>query len=319
MKADFVSWYLVVVVFMFAFFDSAGQNYSLDVRNEIKEDKSVDFFFEKYDFGSFFLNLTFNQLENASPVSFKGILVSTKGKLLNIRPINPDRSIGFSYRYTFIRGQLNPEFDAGFVYLLPVSKGKTVKVQHHINLNARYFGSVEPKNWISFQFNVDAGDTVFSARKGLVVEVKDGFDPDPSSSVSFSSKSNFILIEHDDGTLARYDVLKKGSRMVMSGQTVYPHTPLALAGTYDEESNTQIRFLVYYLIEENLEKPEMSGLASRKNFYAFINPVFHTGKGDSCLKAQQNYTADYNYEHITKELGKREKKKLITQKLSAKP
>lgn len=318
MKAAFFSLYPIVFL-VFVCLNSQAQNYSLQITSELKEDKSVDFLFEKNNFGSFFLNLTFNQLENAPPASFKGTLVSTKGKLLNIRPINPDRPIGFSYSYTFIRGQLNPKFDAGFVYLLPVSKGKSVKVQHHINLNARYFGSVEPKNWISFQFNVDAGDTVFSARKGLVVEIKDSFDPDPSASVSFSSKSNFILIEHDDGTLARYDVLKKGSRMVMPGQIVYPHTPLALAGTYDEESNTQIRFLVYYLIEENLEKPEKSGLASRKNFYAFINPVFHTGRGDSCLRAQQNYTADYKDEHITIELGKREKKKLITQKLSAKP
>lgn len=267
----------------------------------------------------FFLNLTFNRLENASPTSYKGTLTSTKGKLLNVRPIYPDRSIGYSYSYTFIRGQLNPKIDTGFVYLLPVSKGKTVEVLHHINLSSKYFGSVEPKNWKSFQFNVDPGDTVFSTRKGLVVEVKDGFDPENSTSVSFSSKSNSLLIEHDDGTLAKYDVLKKGSFMVKAGQIVYPHTPLALAGTYDEKTKSQIRFMVYYLIEENLEKPEKSGLASQKNFYAFINPVFHTAEGDTRLNARQNYTSDYNDGHITRELGKREKKKFEAQKLSAMP
>lgn len=32
--------------------------------------------------------------------------------------------------------------------------------------------------------------------------------------------------------------------MVMPGQIVYPHTPLALAGTYDEDSNSP--YLVLY-------------------------------------------------------------------------
>lgn len=313
MKTSIIYWPLLVI-FLMNGLNVKSQNNSVLITSERNKDQSVDFFYEKNDFGSFFLNLTFDQLENAAPTSYKGSLNAFRGKFLSIRPISSNSSIGFSYKYTWIRGVLNPKIDTGFVYLLPAAKGKTVKALHHLNMNKRYFGGVEPKNWKSFQFDVEPEDTVFSARKGLVVEVKDGIDPDSTVSVSYSNKSNSILIEHEDGTLASYYVLKKGSLMVKPGQIVNPHTPLALAGTYDVESNSQIRFYVYYLVEGNLEKSEKSSFATKKNYYAFVNPLFYTSEGNVCLEASKDYTSDFKEEHILKELSKREKKKLETSK-----
>lgn len=313
MKLPIIYW-LLLVIFLMNGLNGKSQNNSVEITTERNKDQSIDFFYEKNDFGSFFLNLTFNQLENATPTSYKGNLNAYSGKFFSIRPLNSNSSIGFSYKYTWIRGILNPKIDTGFVYLLPVAKGKTVKALHHSNIDKKYFGGVEPKNWKSFQFDVEPGDTVFSARKGLVVEVNDGIDPDSSVSVSYCTKSNSILIEHEDGTLASYYVLKKSSLMVKPGQVVYPHTPLALAGTYDVESNSQIRFYVYYLVEENLEKPDKITFATKKNYYAFVNPLFYTSEGNVCLEARQDYTSDFKEEHILKELTKREKKKLGTLK-----
>ncbi len=307
--------YLAQILFFLTIgFTGNAQNHSIEITSEMKDDRSVDFLFQKKDVGSFYLNLTFNRLENASPAAFKGTITSSQGKLMTIKPLNPDRSVGYSYKYTYIRGQLNPKIDTGFVYLLPVSKGKMVKALNHFNLNAMYFGSVEPKNWKSFQFDLEPGDTVFAARKGVVVEVKDGIDPNPSASVSYSSDSNSILIEHEDGTLAHYSVLKKASLMVEPGQVVFPHTALGLAGTYDLESNTQVRFYVYYLVEKNIERTDQTTLQKMKNFYAFLNPRFATTEGETYLKAQQNYSADFKEEHIIKELNKREKKRLAAPK-----
>lgn len=313
MKISIIYWPLLFI-FLVTGLHGKSQDNSVLITSEINKDQSIDFFYEKNDFGSFFLNLTFSQLENAAPTSYKGSLNASRGKFFSIRPLNSNSSISFSYRYTWIRGILNPKIDTDFVYLLPVAKGKTVMALHHLNINTKYFGSVEPKNWKSFQFDVEPGDTAFSARKGLVVEVKDGINPDSSVSVSYNSKSNSILIEHEDGTLASYYVLKKGSLMVKPGQVVHPHTPLALAGTYDVESNSQIRFYVYCLVEENLEKSEKSSFATKKNYYAFVNPLFYTSEGNVCLEARQDYTSDFKEEHILKELSKREKKRLESPK-----
>lgn len=315
MKVDFFFWQLIVFL-MVVSLNGTCQNNSIRITSEINSDQSIDFFFDKDEYGSFYLNLTFDQLENAARTSYKGKVQDMHGKLLSIKPLNPNKSIGFSYKYVWIRGVLNPRIDTSFVYLLPVSKGETIRAVENTNLYSEYFGNTKPKNWKSFQFNVNPGDTVFSARKGLVVELKDGMEPDSTVLHSYSSKSNSILIEHEDGTLACYSVLKNGSFMVKPGQIVFPHTPLALAGTFDMESKTQIKIGVYYLSEENIEEPDKSTLKSVKNYYAFVNPLFHTSEGDVYLKSMQKYTADYTPEHILKDLTKREKKKFETQKIS---
>jgi len=123
------------------------------------------------------------------------------------------------------------------------------------------------------------------------------------------------MIEHEDGTLARYNVLKKGSIKVVPGQTVYAHTPIAIAGTYNLGRNSQVSFTVCYLSEDNLDNSGRQTMKTKKNYYSYIDPIFHTTDGDVRLKSNQTYTADLNNEIITKELSKKEKKKLETQQL----
>jgi len=246
-------------------------------------------------------------LENSVSNGFRGNIQSPSGSLFTIKPNDPQRSVVYSYDYTWIRGKLMSKVDTGFIYLLPVSKGNTVKVFNHSFLYTQYFGANQPRKWKSFQFNVGEGDTAFSARKGLVVEVNDGFEPD--TAYFYSSKSNSILIEHEDGTLARYSVLKKGSIMVKPGQTVFAHAPIAVAGTYNLAGNSQISFSICYLTEDKLDNSDHTTIKTIKNYYSYVDPIFHTSEGDMHLKANRNYIADFNAGHITFELSKREKKK----------
>jgi Peptidase family M23. len=300
------SFYTLLLFLIFFGTNGWSQDQSITVKSEFNKDNSVSFRYEKKEFGTFYLRVNFKYLENANSTGYKGNIDGFSGNLFSIKPIDSQRPISFSYNCTWIRGKLNPRIDTGFVYLLPVSKGKNVNVLNHSFLYAQYFGAAKPKNWKSFKFKVSEGDTVFSARKGIVVDVNDGFDPD--TSVIFASKANAILIEHEDGSLARYSVLKKGSIMVKPGQTVFAHAPLAIGGTYNNAGDTQIDFLVYYLSEDDLEK-QNSTLKNMKHYCSYIDPVFHTTAGDSHLKGARNYSADYGLEHLTKELTKRERKK----------
>lgn len=303
-----MKFFCLLITFLFIFeivVMSQGQN--IKVESECNSDKSVSFKFEKKNFGTYYLQLNFKYLENANSIGYKGNITGYTGKLITIKPIDPQKPISFSYNYSYIRGKLNAKIDTGFVYLLPVSRGKTINVLNHSFLYSQYFGSQKPRNWKSFKFEVSEGDTVFSSRKGLVVEVNEGFDPD--TAVVYASKNNAVLIEHEDGSFARYSVLKKGSVMVKPGETVYPHTPIAIAGTFNRAGDTQISFQIYYLVEDNIEKKENS-IKNMQHYFSYVDPVFHTSSGDMHLKGYQNYSADFNLEHIAKELTKREKKKL---------
>jgi hypothetical protein len=311
MKAPFI-FYCFTVILLLLNLTGHSQPGMVQISTAYNSDNTVDINYKKAIEGSIYLKLTFDRLENSTSIStfYNGTIVYSQGKLLTLRPVKENSQISCSFKYTWIRGKLVSKIDTAFIYLLPVSKGKTVKVLNHTYLYKEYFGNAEPKNWRSFQFNVEPGDTVFSARKGIVVEVTDEFDPDTTAIVSFSNHANSLLIEHEDGTLAYYGVLKKGSFLVKPGQVVFPHTPLALAGTFDTDENTQIRFSVRYLIEEQIDKPTNKTLSSKTNYYTYVNPLFHTTEGEVQLKAFQDYTADFTFEHIIKELSKKEKKKI---------
>lgn len=309
MRKSTLNLFLVVLILLIVLTGKA-QNISFKISAERNSDESVSFNFEKEDFGTCYVQLTFNQVENSSTTSYRQNVSGLSGTILTLKPLVQNKPIGYNYKYTWIRGKLNPKIDTGFVYLFPVARLKTSMVIENSNLKSSYFNGTQPRNWKAYQFNAEAGDTVFSVRKGIVVDLVDGNAADPGGSYAYSSNSNSILIEHEDGTLAHYDVLKNGSFMVKPGDKVLPHAPLGLAGTYDTNENSQIRLYVYYLCEDNLEKPDQETIASKKNYYAFVNPVFHTTLGDVHLKSANEYTAEYSSEHIQKELSKREKKKL---------
>jgi hypothetical protein len=294
-----------------------SQNEQVIISTVTNNDRSVSFNYKKKDFGNFYLTLTFMYLENSFPVSFHGNIKSSQGNLFTLRPTSSLRTIGYSYKYTVIRGELVSGIDTGFVYLLPVSKGKTVSLYKQVIIDDEFSDNSEIKDMKSFIFRTEPGDTVFSSRKGLVVEVFDENTSTQPISVSKESNPYYILIEHDDGTLARYFMLEKNSIWVKPGQEILPHTPLALAGTLNPGSNkmiglsiSAIGFSVYYLNKAPLEKTENSTILKDKNYHNFVNTLFHTTEGDVHLKELQNYTAVFTPEHIIKELSKKEKKKI---------
>jgi len=97
--------------------------------------------------------------------------------------------------------------------------------------------------------------------------------------------------------------------MVKPGQTVFAHAPIAVAGTYNLAGNSQISFSICYLTEDKLDNSDHTTIKTIKNYYSYVDPIFHTSEGDMHLKANRNYIADFNAGHITFELSKREKKK----------
>jgi len=303
-----------VLAFLFLFREQIrSQPNDIVVKYEIAKDQSVKFTYEKNVYGTYYLQVNFKYLENSIFAGFRGNIDGRSGTLFTLKPSDISRGIGFSYDYNWIRGKLQARVDTTFTYLLPLSKGKKALVFNQGYDYNHYFGAENPRNWKAFLFKVSEGDTVFSARKGVVVEVKDGFEPD--STLFYSNKSNSIMIEHQDGTLARYNVLKKGSIKVEPGQTVYAHTPIAIAGTYNLGTNSQVSFTVCYLIEDKLDNSGHKTMKTNKNYFSYIDPVFHTTDGDVCLKSNQTYTADLNKEIITKELSKSERKKMESTKL----
>jgi hypothetical protein len=214
-----------------------------------------------------------------------------------------------NYTFSYIRGVANPYVSADIIYSLPVSSSKYFKVSSLTNLDQK-FGGILPQNWVAYQFNGATGDTIFAVRKGEVVEIIDQYDSGSAEGeFVYKKDANSILVQHADGTYARYLVLEKGSVMVKKGDIVFPHSPLALFGTYDSKDNAQLRLMVFYLDVKDFTSRSNSIDAKRSVFYDFINPVFEIGESNNVLFSGQKYRGSCSSKLFMQELSNREKKR----------
>ena len=101
-------------------------------------------------------------------------------------------------------------------------------------------GGLSHSGDIAWDFVLACGTEVVAARDGTIVQpLRQGnsrpFDRDPD---------NIVVVDHGDGTRARYNHIEQGSAMVTLGQTVTQGTPLARVGTVGSSSMGHIHFEV---------------------------------------------------------------------------
>ncbi len=295
-------------------FKSYSQNSSSEIIYQRNEDNSITFSYNSDTYGSYLIALKFNRLTNTTERIVKKTVTGYGGEICTLRPIDPTQSIGFSFNYRKIPGNLEAKPNLNFKYILPFKKGRKIKVKY-LSYLGKKFGNTEPKNWKAFQFLANINDTVFAIRKGIVTKVVDGVKADENKKYRYKSKTNYIKIEHDDGTFARYSVLKQNSIRVKEGDIVYPSAPIAIAGSYDTEENSQLRLLISYLDKKVLKydffsKDKNQTLKNKKHYNSYLNPFFYINENQSIqLKSNNSYIANYNNTIIEYEMSKREKKR----------
>jgi len=306
-----ITYLILLLLGSFFFINSNAQNGIITVDSKRNTDKSVSFSFQKKKLGTYFLSVWFTRLSNANSSGYNREVIGPVGQLFTIKPSNDNQDISYSYSYWYTRGKLKPKFDPDFLYFLPTGLNKEASVHNMTNLNERYFGSTKPKNWVAYQFIVSEGDTAFAARKGEVVEIISDNDYHTNAEVSYQSTVNTILVEHADGTLAKYEGIDKSGVLVEEGQYVYPGTPLGTIAKYDIREQGQLRFSLYYLDFVNPGEESGKTMKDKVNHYAYIDPVFFTTGGIQKLENGKSYKADIDNELLTKEFTNREKKKLL--------
>lgn len=290
------------LTFFFLSINIFGQKPAIEVNYLVTDDNSVVFTYVKSVPGSYTVSFKFDQLENASMERSTFVLKDNSGSLFTLRPKNKDGRINFSYSTTIRRGVLNPKTDPNFVYLIPFARGKKVQVFEHTNAHSVFFGAEVPKNWKAYQFVPESADTVYAARKGVVISLEDQFELDTVS--YFTSQRNTIKVEHPDGTYSEYKGFKKDGILVVMGQTIYPMMPLGLI----MEKSGSLSFMVYLNIKEDHNPHE--NLQSYKSRIECITPLFYTGEGITKLNEKATYTANYDDKTVLQELSKKEIKNL---------
>lgn len=209
----------------------------------------------------------------------------------------------YNYRWTFYEGFANPKVREDVAYLIPAESGGVVKTLGLQNLKETYGSEKAPDDFYAIGFKMNPDDKVFAARRGTVVEIKNGAES-PQGNLSYSKNSSSILIRHTDNTLARYSVLKNNSFMVEVGDKVEAGDAIAIAGGDNYSAGTHVRLMVYYL---SFDKQKNEG---DRYDWVYVKPTFATGnQGNIHLEDREEYTSLHTQSLILQEWTKRELKK----------
>ncbi len=279
---------------------SSSSQAKVSVRRQ--SNNTVEFFVEDKTYPGtstvwLYLKNLSNCTENERP--FRREVQSDKERILTLRPADASRPVGFSYAYRFFNGRLLSSVDSTYIYCMPVAAGKEVRVVRYDPKPDEIDKRIRES--IIFTFQGEKGDTVFAMRRGKVVRVGDDDTyKRTGQGIKISENAAGIQIEHPDGTMARYSCLDHSGMMVAPGDEVFPGTPLAFMGSYDDKKygvRVEIGWYGIKINDDGSERP-----APVKHFA----PVFATAEGNMVLETRNTYTAVVSEELVTKEMSKKE-------------
>lgn len=168
-------------------------------------------------------------------------------------------------------------------------------------LGSTYFGKEKPQDWKSYVFYTSEQSEVTASRKGVVVELVNNENDQHLQDVNYTAKINYIIVEHDDGTLLRYSGFAQGSIPVKIGEIVYPGDILGKNARLTNGDG--ISYMLYYLKSDNFENIGKNG---SKGVYGFITPNFTTDSGVGVLENNKEYKTTIKEDIIQQEMSKRE-------------
>jgi len=165
-------------------------------------------------------------LSSSKPLPYIGSFpAQSRTKILHFSIKDTSKASSSQILYNSTMGRLNPNYDKDYLYALPFSRGKSYVLTQGFNSKYTHTG----QSAYALDFKMDEGTKVHAMRDGIVVAVEDkhtehGYSP------AFANKSNYIVIQHEDGSMAMYGHLKPKGVKVKLGQQVYKHAFIGISG-----------------------------------------------------------------------------------------
>jgi murein DD-endopeptidase MepM/ murein hydrolase activator NlpD len=187
-------------------------------------------------------NLAANEAEDriyivpASTVNFR---------LMELIRKKPRGKTSYSYNYTAVYGDARQTtYDHNFVYELPFKKGLSSRVEQGYN------GTFSHQGENSIDFNMRIGSEVHAARAGIVIAVVQRFTENCWRD-ECRQMANYVLIYHNDGTIADYSHLQYNGARVAIGDSVQKGQLIAFSGNTGYTRGPHLHFDCYLPEFEN--------------------------------------------------------------------
>ena len=164
--------------------------------------------------------------------------LARKQLLFSIQPEEEFKTSDFKHSFSFYLGDPELELDVDHLYSFPFPTGSKYKLAQGYN------GKYTHRNHCALDLCMNTGTKVCAARGGEVVQIKANSKLG-GKDIKFRNQANFIIIMHDDGSIAKYVHLKYNGVKVKLGQKVVQGEFIGLSGNTGMTSGPHLHFEVF--------------------------------------------------------------------------
>lgn len=190
------------------------------------------------------LNLSTSSGPRVIAVAYPG-----KGKLTTLRPVLSTRRTNYSYKYTYVKGNIYGKTKGEPIYLVPVKEGAMVRASSMTHIENVLQPKEKKDEYAGLAFLFDEEVEIVAPRKGIIAAMSME-NEGSSEKLDFNRSENFIEIYHEDGKITKIMVLKSGSQKVKLGQEVFPGDVLATSAGENYQHGKHVRMAVYVVVKD---------------------------------------------------------------------
>lgn len=191
-----------------------------------------------------YLRITFSQLQHAqlSTTPPHAFVVPPRQTmdLVVIRPASKSIPAQWSYRYTSTWGDPKAVHFPGSRYQLPFEPGTPFTVSQAFDRPSTHS---RPSTQNAIDFSVPERTPIVAARAGIVIDRVLSHTA-ASTNIDHLHKANYVLIAHEDGSIATYAHLSPHISYVHVGQKVSAGQRIALSGNTGYSGGPHLHFSV---------------------------------------------------------------------------
>lgn len=207
------------------------------------------------------------------------VLVPARTKrfvIAEISVVDLKKEFNFKYQNSFLLGDINlKKYDIDFPYSLPYKQGEEYMIGQGYN------GKISHQGEFALDFIMPIGTEIMAVRDAIVVDVQDS-NTENCMKKDCAEFNNYIVVYHEDGTLAEYTHINTNGSFVKKGDIIKRGDKIALSGNIGWSSGPHLHFFSFV---SDIEKGRRS-----------IRTKFRTeGNRLEFLQEKKFYKKDYEF------------------------
>lgn len=210
---------------------------------QIERDGAMLFYLQKLTPGTLTMRITVTGTNISTTAQMPHVRTlddTTRVRAFVVKPRDATEGLDYEYSYQAQYGRPDATHDDAYRYALPYAPGTAHPVAQAYDSDGTHRGLY------AIDWTMPVGTPVHAARPGLVVAVRDTMQ---GSGITrfMQGRSNFVFVEHDDGTIGVYGHLQQHSAAVAVGDRVARGQLLARSGNTGYSTGPHLHFEVFRL------------------------------------------------------------------------